>query len=139
MISMKIECKDDKVIIYLYQYQLDFDNKDKLNREVKNIFIKLIKKYKMDFFGYSLVHIYENNKYGVIMEISSIYKNEFNVDIIDLKLIIHKNIPFYLELDDYMFDYPVDYFVENSKYYINIKDIDNIIQYIEYGKIVYKR
>ena len=139
MISMKIEIKDKKTYIYLYKYLLDFDNIDNLNKEVKNIFIKLIKKYKLDFFGYSKVDIYENKKYGCIMEIDRIESNDFYLDIIDLKLVIHRNTPFYLEFDDYYFDSLYkNIFIQNGKYYLNINDLDNLMKYLEYGKIVYK-
>ena len=140
MIGMKIDFNNDKTIIYLYQDKLDFDNIDKLNKEIKDIFIKLIKIYHLDFFGYFKVHIYENKKYGCILEIEKKFGNEFNIDIIDLKLVIHKDSPFYLEMNDYLFDYKIDNLqVINNKYYVNIDDLDNLNKYIEYGKIIYKK
>ena len=95
---MKIEFNDDKTIIYLYQYHLDYNDIKKLNEQIKNIFLKVIKKYNINFFGLSKVDIFENSKYGCILEIEKIYSNDFfNTEIIDLKIIVHKNIPFYLE------------------------------------------
>ena len=136
---MKIEYKENKIIIYLYRYKLDINNVEKLNKEIKNIFIKLIKVYKMDFFGYSKVHVYENKKYGSILEIEKIYNNEFNLDIIDLKLIIHENTKFYLEMDDYVLDKEIsNMFFKDNKYYVNIEKIDNITPLIEFGKIIYQ-
>ena len=113
---MKIEYKDNKIIIYLYRYKLDIRDIEKLNKEIKSIFIKLIKVYKMDFFGYSKVHVYENKKYGSILEIEKIYQNDFNLDIIDLKLIIHEDAKFYLEMNDYLFDLKIDeiFFKDNK-------------------------
>lgn len=138
MISMKIEKSDKKIIVYLYRYKLSFSNLEKLNEEIKNLFIKLIKVYHMNFFGYSKVDVYENKRYGSVLEIEKIYNNEFNIDIIDLKLIIHEDIPFYLEMDDYLFDIkPNDLYVLNNKFYINIEKLPNIMDYIEYGKIIY--
>ncbi len=133
---MKIDYRDDKWIIYLYQYKLTIDDTNELNREIKNIFIKLIKMYYIDFLGFYMVHIYENKKYGFILEIYKIYENDFNI--IDLKLVIHKDVPFYLEMDDYLFDYKLNnLFVMNNKYYIDIKYLEKLVFYMEYGKLVY--
>jgi len=138
MIGMKIEYDDNKTIIYLYRYILDFNDIDKLNREIKNIFIKLIKVYHLNLLGYFKVDIYENKKYGCILEIEKIF-DDFNIDIIDLKLVIHKSVDFYLCLDDYLFDYEIrNLQVIDNKYYININNLDNFLKYIEYGKIIYK-
>lgn len=135
---MKIECIDNKIIVYLYKYKLSFDNIEKLNNEIKSIFIKLIKKYHFDFFGYSKVDIYENKKYGSILEINKIYNSDFNIEIIDLKLSVHRNMPFYLKIDDYFSFMSRKITVKEDKFYININDIDNILEYIEYGKIIYR-
>ena len=67
MINMKIEYSNNKIIIYLFKYDLTYDNVSSLNTEIKNIFIKLIKIYKLDFFGYFKVIIYRNKKYGSIL------------------------------------------------------------------------
>ena len=137
---MKLEINDEKIIIYLYRYTLDLDNIENLNTQVKNIFIKLIKIYKMNIYGYFKVHIYSNKNYGNILEIEKKYLDDFMHDIIDLKLVIHENTPFYLEMDDYIFPLKKDkLIIKNKKYYLNLDDIDDIIKYIEYGKIVYKK
>ena len=135
---MKIECFENKIIIYLYNEKINFDDIDILNKEIKKLIIKLIKKYHYDFFGFSKVNIYNNDLYGNILEIERIYKSEFNLDIIDLKLIVHKNKDFYLEYeDDFYFNLKEDFF-KNNKYYININKLDNLLKYIELGKIIYK-
>lgn len=138
MINMKIELINDKIIIYLYKYQLSFDSTVKLNDEIKSLFIKLIKVYHLDFFGYSKVHIYENKKYGSILEIEKIYNSEFNIEIIDLKLLVHRNTLFYLVFDDY-YEFLKDkqMVIKNNKYYVDINLFDNILKYIEYGGIIY--
>ena len=42
MIVMKIEVKDGKIIVYLYQYRFSFKDKEILHKEIKTLFIKLI-------------------------------------------------------------------------------------------------
>lgn len=136
---MKIDFNENKIMIYLYQYSLDYNDVKKLNTQIKNIFIKLIKKYNINFFGLSKVDVFENNKYGCILEIEKIYNNDFfNNEIIDLKIIVHKNISFYLEMDDYLLEEKINYETLNNKIYINLKDINNVINYVEFGKIVYR-
>lgn len=138
MINMKIEYSNNKIIIYLFKYDLSYDNVNNLNTEIKNIFIKLIKIYKFDFFGYFKVIIYRNKKYGSILEIEKIYSSDYEKEIIDLKIIVKDDIDIYLCFDEYPYLIDNNYiFVFNNKYYVNIKNIDNIYNYIEFGLPVY--
>ncbi len=139
MIGMKIEFANDKIIIYLYNYKLHISNIDLLNNEIKNIIIKLIKKYCLNFFGYSQVTIYSNKKYGNIIEIENISLNDFYSKTIDLKIIVYKNVSMYLEIEDYYFDeIPKNIIIKGNHYYFNLDSLDNLLKYIEYGKIKYE-
>lgn len=140
MISMKVEFDNNKIIVYLYQCFFDYHDIDKLNSEIKKIIIKLIKRYNLEFFGYNIVHLYHNKYYGSVLEIENIYYSDFNINVIDLKLIIHHDNPFYLEMNDYYED------IENKKiiffkgkFYYNLENVDNILKIIEFGKIIYKK
>ena len=139
MINMKIDFTSDKIIIYLYRHHLTISETNTLNREIKELFIKIIKKYNLNFFGYSKVIVYDNEKYGSILEIIPIINNDFNFGVIDLKIVVYKNIPMYLVFDNY---YSLKIFkkcfIKNNKYYLNINDIDNINKYIELGEISYQ-
>ncbi len=138
MISMKIEFKDSKTIVYMYNYFLNYEDNEKIKDDIKNIFIKLIKNYQVDLYGYSKVNVYINKKYGSILEIEKIYNSEYNKDIIDLKIIIHKDIHLYLVMEDYLFENEENVIIYGNKYYINIDYIDNINKYIEFGSIIYE-
>lgn len=131
---MKIEFQNEKIIVYLYRYVLDLENVEKLNKEVRNLFVKLIKTYNIDFFGYSKVHIYNNKKYGSILEIEKIYNNEFNREIIDLKLVIHEDTIFKFVFDDKYFD-ELEYF--KGKFYLDMDKVNNLYKYLEFGKVIY--
>ena len=138
MIDMKVEFEVNKVIVYLYENSLNIDNITLLNKDIKNLFIKLIKRYNLDFFGYSKVTIYNNYKYGNVLEIEKIYYDEFNSHTIDLKVVVYRNVLMYLEFDDYCFTKKIDKIIcKDNKYLLNIDDIDNIMEYIEYGRINY--
>lgn len=137
MISMKIEYQNDLLIVYLYKYIFSFNHKEELYKEIKNLFINLIKNYHLDLNGYFKVDIYENLKYGVVLEINKIYGN--SNDFIDLKIILHHNTKFYLVMDDYHFFNNHDVIIKDNKYYIDIEKIDNILKYVEFGIIKYDK
>ena len=136
MIDMKIKYLDNKIIVYLPGNRLTINNIEELNKEIKNIIIKLIKRYNIDFYGYSKVTIYNNEYYGNILEIEKIYQTyQKNID---LKIIIYRFITMYLEFDDYLFlDRPKDLIIKDGKYYIKIDKNLNLLKYIEYGKVIY--
>ena len=135
---MKIELNSDKIIIYLYNHELHIDNIPRLNEEIKDLFVNLIKRYDIDFYGYSKVSIYNNKKYGNILEIEKICHSEFNMSIVDLKIIVYKDVSMYFEFDDWYFEkIPRNILIKNNKYYLNLNDINEIEKYIEYGRINY--
>lgn len=140
MIVMKIEVKDGKIIVYLYQYRFSFKDKEILHKEIKTLFIKLIRKYNLELFGFNKVNIYENKIYGAILEIENVGIDNFYPEIIDLKINVYNDVSFFFEFDD---DYNIlnyhDIQMENNRYYLEIKNNDDIINYIEYGKIIYKK
>lgn len=130
---MKIECLENKVIIYLYRYLLSLDQKEQLNNEIKNLFVKLIKVYHLHFFGYNKVYIYYHHNYGYVLEIENIYEGELN-DIIDLKIIIADKSKMQFEFEDKYFN-NLNY--NNGKYYLDLDNIDDIYPYLEFGKLIY--
>ena len=134
---MKIKYQSDLIIIYLYKHFLEYDNKDKLHHEIKEIFINLIKNYNLDLFGYFKVDIYENKKYGCILEINKIYSD--NSDYIDLKVILHRNTKFYLVMNEYYFLNIENVKYHNNNFYLDIENIENLDNYIEFGEIYYDK
>ncbi len=137
---MKIDIQKEKIIIYLYQYSFSFNNKDNLNKEIKNLFIKLIRKYSLNLFGFNKVMIYENKIYGSIIEIENIAVDNFCPEIIDLKISVFNDVVFYFEFDeDYFISCYDNITLKNNKYYLEIKEKADIYKYIEYGKIIIKK
>ncbi len=139
MISMKVLNENEKVIVYLFNDDVDINKINELNDKIRKLFVKLIKRYHFDFFGYSEVTIYHNNKYGLIIEILKLSDFDYEKTI-DLKIIVYKNYPMFLEFDDYYFlDKPKKLIYKNNKYYLNLDDITDINKYIEYGKVIIKK
>lgn len=134
---MKIEYEDDKTIVYLYRYKLNLENIKELGKEIKNIFIKLIKCYRVDLRGYLKVSIFCHNNYGYILEVENI-DNDYDYETIELKLIIYDNCDFYFRTNDYFLvnNFNKIYY-SNSYFYVNVDEISDILKYIEHGSIVH--
>ena len=137
---MKIEYNDGKIIVYLYQYILSFNNRELLNNEIKNLFIKLIRKYHLNLFGYNNIFIYENKLYGSVIEIDNRSVDNYYSDIIDIKMTIYNDVKFSFIFDnDELIDISNEMYHLNNHYYLDIKRKEDIYKYIEYGKIIYKK
>ena len=54
---MKIEVTDEKIILYLENYYFKTKDKENLTKEIKDIFIKLIKYYKFNFSGIYVINM----------------------------------------------------------------------------------
>ena len=137
---MKIELKDNIIIIYLYYKEINLDDISKLNNQIKELFLTIMKRYNIDFFGYNIVNIYHNDNYGLILEINKIYDGDIRYKTIDLKIVVYKNTLMYLEFDDYYFEKKPNNLIYNKgKYYLEITNSLNINKYIEFAKIKYKK
>lgn len=135
---MKIELTNEKIVVYLNNYYFNTSDKDKLIREIKDLFIKLIKIYKLSFSGIYKVNLYENKIYGSILEIIKQEELLFSRDLIDIKVSVKKNNDIYLKTSDYfvLANYQNIYYKDNN-YYLNILDTSNYLKLIEFCKIVY--
>jgi len=134
---MKIEFKEEKTIVYLHRYHLSLDDLEKLNKEIKNIFIKLIKNYHLKLNGYLKVEVFCNKIYGYILEIEHLYEDD-DFTTTDLKLVIYDDCEFYFKTTDYFLIKNSQEIYHDSKYfYTNLKYINNLIEIIEFGEILY--
>lgn len=135
---MKIELTNEKIVVYLNNYYFNTSDKDKLIREIKDLFIKLIKIYRLSFSGIYKVNLYENKIYGSILEIIKQEELLFSRDLIDIKVSVKKNNDIYLKTSDYFVfaNYQNIYYKDNN-YYLNILDTSNYLKLIEFCKIVY--
>ena len=139
MISMKITYNNEKMIIYLFNKKLNLDDYSKLSSEIKNIFLRLIKHYKVKLFGYFKVIIFNNDYCGSFLEIDKIGNFDYEMDIIDLKIIAYRDVPMYFEFDEYpLINVIGNMIYKNNKYYLEIDNNVDIFKYIEYGKITYE-
>ena len=136
---MKIQVQDsDKIILYLYNYFFKTEEKDIIVREIKKIFIRLIKNYHFKIGGIYDVLVYENKNYGTILEIEKKEELLFNQDLIDIKVRIIKDIDFYYKTSDYFIieNYNNIYYQDNY-YYLKINNNLDLISLSEFGSIEY--
>ena len=136
---MKIKVQDsDKIILYLYNYFFKTEEKDIIVREIKKIFIRLIKNYHFKIGGIYDVLVYENKDYGTILEIEKKEELLFNPDLIDIKVRIIKDIDFYYKTSDYFIiqNYNNIYYQDNY-YYLKINNNLDLISLSEFGSIEY--
>ena len=136
---MKIQVQDsDKIILYLYNYFFKTEEKDIIIREIKKIFIRLIKNYHFKIGGIYDVLVYENKDYGTILEIEKKEELLFNPDLIDIKVRIIKDIDFYYKTSDYFIieNYNNIYY-QDSYYYLKINDKLDLLSLSEFGSIEY--
>lgn len=97
---------DDNIIVFLNKFyikNIDFKNRDNIEKNFKNIFLKLKHVYGLDIKGYYNINIYMDEVYGAVLEIE------------------HEDIEYF----DY-FDNKVDMrinVVTDSKFLYKVKDI----------------
>ena len=130
---MKIINAEEKIILYLYKNFFSTNNKEIITKEIKDLFIKLIKYYKLSFSGIYDVYVYENKLYGTIIEIIKKDNLLFSPDLIDIKVKIKKDADIYLKTKDYFIfkDYKDIYYC-NDCYYIKInKDYLKLVEFVE--------
>ena len=130
--------ENEKIVLYLYNYFFKSTLKNDIVSDIKQIFIKLIKYYNYKLGGVYNVLVYENLKYGTILEIEKKDELLFNPDLIDIKVKIYKDTNFYFKTKDYFVleEYKNIYY-DNNNYYINILDIDNLNKVLEFAEIIY--
>jgi len=127
---------NDVIIVFLINY-LDFDNKEKLEEEFKNILDKLEKIYHIEIKGSYRINVYKNNIYGAILEIKKDcdYCNYFNTIDMSINII---DTDFIYELDDCFVELNCDKYLYNNRIYFDINNRDDLFKIIEYSKVIYK-
>ena len=139
---MKIDFKDNTYIVFLNKYniiEMDFSNTQVLEKDLKNLLLRLKRHYKIDIKGYYNITVYIDNHYGAVLKIEedNDYYDYFDDSIaIRMKKVKSK---FLYEIDDisYIDDY-IDNIKDNKIYltinnglneyeYLNLLEISNIV------------
>jgi hypothetical protein len=145
---VKIEVNDSKkTTVYINKSimgDIQFDEPRKVEEYFRTVIINLKKFYNYKISGDYNVRVYIDNIYGVIIELEKFYDdNEFEDNIIDMRIILNHNPVVLYEVCDY--DYlkilgsNIEKYYYNNKYYCIIKgvDINKFSQFLEYSNIIY--
>ena len=139
MMYMKIKVGDSLIIVYLIDTFFEDCEKKELILQIKDVFIRLIEYYNFDLKGRFECFLYENIKYGSILEIKQCDELLFPRDLIDIKVKVYKNAKFYFKTKEYfVLNKYNNIYYDGEYYYILLDNIDNIINIIEFGDIIYK-
>ena len=136
---MRVKILDnEKIVLYLYNYFFKSKEKENITREIKKIFIRLIKYYNLNIGGIYEVLAFENLKYGTILEIEKKEELLFNPDLIDIKVKINHDVNFYFKTKEFsILENLKNIYYDNDFYYINIEGLENTDKVFEYGVIEY--
>lgn len=137
MILLKTTLKGDNISIFIINETSI--NKDNINGYVKELIIKLKRKYRKKISGLYKANIYINKNYGIIIDLIKEEDIDFFSDMVDLKIILHENEEMYLSFDDYFLLKQKKIFFLNNKYYININSLNKkeLLKMYEFCNIIY--
>ena len=136
---MKIITKKDRIIIYINKLLIDFNLviKEEIEDFVKRLVIKL-KKYKIS--GFYKVDVYQNDNYGLIIDMKKQDSFDFFPELIDLKLYIYYDSEFYLKIEDYFLVKDIkDISFLDGFYYVKVNNLSDLelLSLVEFGEILY--
>lgn len=98
---MKIIEMENKIILYLYDNELSLKNFKTLEENLKELFIRLRKYYDLKIHGFYNVYIYNDSKYGSVLELlkEDILDFDYLMDEVDMKIEI-KDTNFLFKYND---------------------------------------
>lgn len=138
---MKVVTDYDSLVLYINKNMIDFDIhvKEQIEKFIKAIVIRL-RKRGFDISGFYGVKVYQNDNYGMVIDMKKEEELDFFPDLIDLKLVIYYDSDMYIKVDDYFLVCCFDSsFFKDNYWYVNINDLEDkdIIKLLEFGELVY--
>lgn len=117
---MKVVSSDDKITVYTVIKE-DID----INEYIKNLILKLRKRYRISIMGFYQINIYKNSKVGSIIDLIKEDDMDYFNDLVDLKVKIYDDSNIYFCFNDYFLNIKKNFKLLNNKYYINIDDLSD--------------
>ena len=134
---MKIISNGDKLSVFVINNKdIDLNN---LDMYMKELIIKLRRKYRKDIYGFYKVDVYIKDKIGMIIDFNLEEEIDFFRDLVDLKVVVHEEADVFLKFSDYfLFDKKKVYFFE-GEYYVDIDDVSNkeFLEKLEFCDTIY--
>lgn len=131
MILLKVSFFDEDHFIVQLESSIDATSKQNILLLLKMICIHLKKAYHCKIKGYYEVVIYRNQGYYVCC-----FEKEDDGSQIDFNITLYLNSVLLYEFDDdeYFLGPKIIY---QNKYYVELEEVINRIDYLEYGRVVY--
>lgn len=127
--------------VFLGRDNLNIEDRDELEKYLKNVFNKLNKYYDIRISGFYDVDLYIDKNYGIILDIirdDIDFEPIFNS--VDMKITINKE-SFLYKLDDYIYSHFGNIYNYDNAYYLEVSDtLSNLdmMKLMEDATIVYK-
>ncbi len=140
MIDLKIEMlNEEDMNVFVNQFYFDdfyMKDKDDLLMIIRDIILKIDRRYHLNLSGFYKIKAYVNQKIGAFLNLIKIDDNEFTNEV-DFRIIIYKNEKFLLETEEYNLCKEATNRYYNGKFYIDIDEIDNCNKYLDMATIIY--
>jgi len=135
---VKIKIENNNLLMYINNP--DLTTKEEIEDYIKELIFRLRKKQKRNISGFYNVDVYQNNHFGVIIEMQKEDDLDFFPDIIDLKINIKYNANLYVKVEDYFLikDKEKVYYYKHN-YYTDINYLENkeLIKLSDFFTIIY--
>lgn len=123
---MKININDKNIIIFIPKEIIDFDykNQKEIEMYLKDKIVKLKRKYFKTISGFYNAKVYQNDYFGIIIEMIHESDIDFFKDLIDIKVNMYYDSEIYFKIEDFFLikNKKTIYYYDNN-YYINVKEL----------------
>lgn len=133
---MKIIWRDNDFTLFILNKYDDLN----LKKYVKDVLVKIKKRFARKISGFYNVTVYKNDVVGLILDFEKDDNYDFFSDIIDLNISVFENSDMYLEFDNpHLIDRKYFVYYVDDKYYLNVNDLTllEFLKFIEFSEIKY--
>ena len=134
---------ENQFMIYInnqYFASLDWNNKEEITKNVKNLILKLNRIYHLELSGFYKMTIYLNQKVGMMIELYKLEDFGIEIKTIDLRITIYLNSEIWVAVKDWeiikessQIYYYDDYYYSDIA---NFKD-EKLLEITEWGNFIY--
>ncbi len=136
---MRVESMDEDIRIFIHNFyfnNIDWHDKLEIETNIRDILNKICNNYKIKLKGFYRIKIYPHN-IGTFIEVIKIDDDNYDGCEVDFRIVVIFNKEMYLKLDDYYYFIEYEKLYYDGYYYINLDDIDDYLNIIDFGDIVF--
>lgn len=129
--------KEKNILLYLPTFQMDFNETNQVEKQLKNILLRLKYYYSIDIQGFYEVKVYKDRHYGLILELKKdlleyfdYYEDEIEMRIELIEVDFVYEVKDILELSKEILKKSAIY-LDKNKYYIQVKEEINMAKFLE--------